>query len=169
MTFKPIDSLVFLALIGAALIGCAKNDQTAVSPADSTRSVTTSVAGYEEAAKVWDKVLACKATFDDVVKDKNWKSIHEAGFAIRDELLLLPDASKPLGDHLAKVKDQVKQVGSLAEQLDEAGDAGNGPKVEALAKEMTETLNGIAAHFPAGALPKEATGKANLPAGDHDH
>jgi hypothetical protein len=63
----------------------------------------------------------------------------------------------------------VKQVGSLAEQLDEAGDAGDGPKVEALAKQMTETLNGIAAHFPEGALPKEASGKANLPAGDHDH
>lgn len=169
MNIKSLEILAFATIIGVALIGCSAKPDAAASQDASKTTVATTMPEYKEAAEVWGRVLACKVTFDHVVEDKNWKSVHEAAFAIRDEVLLLPDASKPLGDHLVKVKEQVKQVGLLAEQLDEAGDAGNGPKVESLAKEMTETLDGIAAHFPEGALPKEASGKANLPAGDHDH
>lgn len=161
-------AILLMAVAGFLVVGCSKKEDTASSGTPNPANTSAS-ADYKQASEVWGKVLACKATFDDVVKDKNWKSVHEAAFAIRDEVLLLPDASKSLGDHLAKVKEQVKHVGELAEQLDEAGDAGNGPKVESLAKEMSETLYGIAAHFPEGALPKEPTGKANLPAGDHDH
>lgn len=161
-------ALLFMAVAGLLLVGCGKKEDTASSGTPNPANTSVS-ADYKQASEVWGKVLACKATFDDVVKDKNWKSVHEAAFAIRDEVLLLPDAAKSLGDHLTVVKEQVKHVGELAEKLDEAGDAGDGPKVESLAKEMTETLNGIAAHFPEGALPKVATGKANIPAGDHDH
>ncbi len=161
-------AILLMAVAGLLVVGCSKKEDTA-SSGTPTPANTSASADYKQASEVWGKVLACKAAFDHVVEEKNWKSVHEAAFAIRDEVLLLPDASKPLGDHLTVVKDQVKHVGELAEQLDEAGDAGNGPKVEALAKEMTETLNGIAAHFPEGALPKVAAGKANLPAGDHDH
>lgn len=170
MNYKSLEALAIATILGLALVGCSsKPDDAAASRDTMNGAVATTMPEYKGAAAVWGKVLACKATFDHVVEEKNWKSVHEAAFAIRDEVLLLPDESKPLGDHLVKVKEQVKQVGSLAEQLDEAGDAGNGPKVEALAKEMTETLNGIAAHFPEGALPKVASGKANLPASDHDH
>lgn len=169
MNIKSIETLALATLLGVALIGCSSKPEAAASQDSSKTTVATTIPEYKEAAEVWDRVLACKAAFDHVVEEKNWKSVHEAAFAIRDEVLLLPDASKSLGDHLAKVKEQVKHVGELAEQLDEAGDAGNGPKVESLAKEMSETLYGIAAHFPEGALPKEPTGKANLPAGDHDH
>ena len=161
-------ALLLLAAASLAIVGCSKKEDTASSRTPNTANTSAS-ADYKQASEVWGQVLACKATFDDVVKDKNWKSVHEAAFAIRDEVLLLPEAAKPLGDHLTMVKEQIKHVGELAEQLDEAGDAGNGPKVESLAQEMTETLDGIAAHFPEGALPKEATGKANLPIGDHDH
>lgn len=169
MNIRSIETLVLAVVIGVALVGCSSKPEAAASQDSPKSAATATFPEYGEAAKVWGRVLACKSALDHVVEDKNWKSVHEAAFAIRDEVLLLPDASKPLGDHLVKVKEQVKQVGSLAEQLDEVGDAGNGPKVESLAKEMTETLDGIAAHFPEGSLPKEATGKANLPAGDHDH
>ena len=170
MNFNSLEILAFATILGVALVGCSsKTDDASANPSPPKTAAATTMPEYKEAAEVWGKVLACKVTFDHVVKEKNWKSVHEAAFAIRDEALLLPEASKPLGDMLVMVKEQVKQVVSLAEQLDEAGDAGNGPKVEALAKEMTETLNGIASHFPEGALPNEATGKASLPAGDHDH
>ena len=170
MNLKSLKILAVATILGVALAGCSsKQDAAAGSPGTPEGTAATIMPEYKQAAEVWGRVLACKATFDHVVEEKNWKSVHEAAFCIRDEALLLPEASKPLGDRLVMVKEQVKQVVSLAEQLDEAGDAGNGPKVEALAKEMTETLNGIASHFPEGALPNEATGKASLPAGDHDH
>ncbi len=149
----------------AALLGCGDDHPNAAGTSG------TASPEFKEAAQVWGKVLAAKATFDDVVKDGKWKSVHEAAFGIRDEAYLLADASKTLSaENLDSVKAHVKHIAQLAADLDEAGDAGNGEKVLDLAKQMDAAIDAIPPLYPEGALPKEASGKAGLSGeGGHSH
>ena len=108
------------------------------------------------------------AAFDKIVKAKKWKEVHEAAFAVRDDALLLPEASKALAkDKMAKLKEHLKMVGSLAGELDEAGDANNGKLVGTLATQFRTNVNAIAALYPKGALPMKADAHTPAKAGGH--
>lgn len=121
-------------------------------------SLAQGSAQFKEAGKVWGKVKADMAAFDKVVGAKKWTEVHEAAFAVRDDALLLPDASKALSkDNMAKLKAHLKMVGSLAGELDEAGDANNGKLVVSLATKFRTHVNAIPALYPKGALPTKAT------------
>lgn len=112
---------------------------------------------FKEAGKVWGKVKADMAAFDKVVAAKKWKEVHEAAFSVRDDALLLPDASNALSKaNMAKLKAHLKMVGSLAGELDEAGDANNGKLVVSIAAKFRSHVNAIPALYPKGALPTKA-------------
>lgn len=120
-------------------------------------SLAQGAAQFKEAGKVWGKVKADTAAFDKVVKAKKWKEVHEAAFAVRDDALLLPEASKALSKaNMAKLRAHLKMVGSLAGELDEAGDANNGKLVVSLAAKFRTHVNAIPALYPKGALPTKA-------------
>ncbi|MFX9246777.1 hypothetical protein ABTN73_19785, partial [Acinetobacter baumannii] len=78
---KAITRLATLAVLAAALIASA---------------IAQDASNFKEAGKVWGKVKADLAAFDKTVKAKKWMEVHEAAFAVRDDALLLPDASKAL-------------------------------------------------------------------------
>lgn len=124
---------------------------------------------FKEAGKVWGKIKADMAAFDKVVKAKKWKEVHEAAFAVRDDALLLPEASKALAkDKMAKLKEHLKMVGSLAGELDEAGDANNGKLVVVTAAKFRTHVNAIPALYPKGALPTKAAAHTPAKAGGHE-
>jgi len=123
---------------------------------------------FKEAGKVWGKVKADMAAFEKVVKAKKWKEVHEAAFAVRDDALLLPDASTALAkEKMAKLKEHLKLVGSLAGELDEAGDANNSKLVVATAAKFRTHINAIPALYPKGALPTKAAAHTPAKAGGH--
>lgn len=130
---------------------------------------TQDASNFKEAGKIWGKVKADLAAFDKTVKAKKWKEVHEAAFAVRDDVFLLPDASKALAkEKMAKLKEHLKMVGSLAGELDEAGDANNGKLVVALATKFRTHVNAIPALYPKGALPTKAAVHTPAKAGGHE-
>lgn len=151
---KAITRLATLAVLAAALIASA---------------IAQDASNFKEAGKVWGKVKADLAAFDKTVKAKKWMEVHEAAFAVRDDALLLPDASKALAkDKMAKLKEHLKMVGSLAGELDEAGDANNGKLVTSLAGKFRGHVNAIPALYPKGALPTKAAALTPAKAGGHE-
>lgn len=108
---------------------------------------------FHEAAAVWKKVAAKEAVLDKTISSKKLKIVHEAAFAVRDQVKLLPAKSKSLAaDNQAKLAKGVKTISSLAAQLDAAGDSGKQAEAEALNKKMHTVLDAITGIYPAGAL-----------------
>lgn len=150
---KQFLRITTLAAIAAALIGSA---------------IAQDASHFKEAGKIWGKVKADLAAFDKTVKAKKWKEVHEAAFAVRDDALLLPDASKALAkEKMAKLKEHLRIVGSLAGELDEAGDANNGKLVVATASKFRTHVNAIPALYPKGALPTKVAAHTPAKAGGH--
>lgn len=151
---KAITRIATLTVLATALIASA---------------IAQDASHFKEAGKVWGKVKADMAAFEKVIKSKKWKEVHEAAFAVRDDALLLPEASKALAkDKMAKLKEHLKMVGSLAGELDEAGDANNGKLVVSLASKFRTHVNAIPALYPKGALPSKASA-AHSPAKPTNH
>ena len=108
---------------------------------------------FKLAAAIWKKVQVKEAYLDKTIRGKKMKVVHEAAFAVRDQVKLLSAKSKALSpDSHAKLDKGVKTVSDLAAQLDEAGDLGKQAEAEALGKKMHIVLDAIAALYPAGAL-----------------
>jgi hypothetical protein len=110
---------------------------------------------FKAAAAVWKKAQMHAVMLDKIIVAKKMKAVHEAAFAVRDQVKLLPAKSKALSaDNQAKLAKGVKTVADLAARLDEAGDNGRQTEAEALNKKMHVVLNAIAGLYPAGALTK---------------
>ena len=108
---------------------------------------------FHGAAAIWKKVEAKEAALDKTITGKKLKTVHEAAFAVRDQVKLLAAKSKALSaDNQAKLAKGVKTVATLATQLDAAGDGGKQAEAEALGKKMHTVLDAIAGIYPAGAL-----------------
>ena len=106
-----------------------------------------------KAAAIWKKVHMKADALDKTIQSKKLKVVHEAAFAVRDQVKLLPANSKSLSaDTQAQLNKGVKTVAGLAKQLDEAGDGGKQAEAEALGKKMHTVLDAIARLYPAGAL-----------------
>ena len=111
------------------------------------------MSNFKEAATVWKKVEAKVKLLHKTIDAKRWKSVHEAAFAVRDQVALLPSKSKGLSsDNQKKLAKGVGTVKKLASDLDEAGDGGKGAEVEALHKKLDIVLGAIKGLYPAGAL-----------------
>lgn len=117
------------------------------------------VASFEGAAKIWADVLTGRQELETTVTAKKWGEVHEAAFNLRDDVRLLPAQSKALEEkHQTRLSGYVKEVDALAEQLDAAGDGGNGAQVEKLQKSLHKVLGQIAKLYPRGVLPSGAAG-----------
>ena len=118
-----------------------------------TGQTQKSPANFKAAAAIWKKVHMKADALDKTIQSKKLKVVHEAAFAVRDQVKLLPANSKSLSaDTQAQLNKGVKTVAGLAKQLDEAGDGGKQAEAEALDKKMHTVLDAIARLYPAGAL-----------------
>lgn len=125
----------------------------ALATALSAASLAQNASSFKEAGGHWSMVKRDLATFDKTVKAKSWKTVHEAAFNVRDDVRMLPAASKALKPAaMAKLNAHVKLISSLAGELDEAGDAGNGAKVVKLAAAFRKHVNMIPSLYPKRAL-----------------
>ena len=133
-------------------------------------ALAQSAASFKEAGGHWSMIQRDLAQFDKTVKAKSWKTVHEAAFNVRDDVRMLPAASKALKPAaLAKLNARVKLVSDLAGELDEAGDAGNGAKVTALAAQFRKQINSIPSLYPKGALAAKPMGKMPMKMGAGGH
>lgn len=100
-------------------------------------------------AGIWTEIDAhMKALHADIDKDA-LGNVHEQAFAVRDLVRALPGHSPELGaDALAKVKAGVKFVDTLAERLDQTGDANDKPATIANTEKLEKQLASIRANYP---------------------
>lgn len=76
--------------------------------------------------------------------------VHEHAFAVRDLVRALPTHSPELSvEALAKVKAGIKFVDTLAERLDQTGDANDKSGTVANTKKLEKRLASIRANYPA--------------------
>ena len=100
-------------LAGHEIHGEAKMAEMQKMPGESADSVKT----------IWTSVRKREAELADLVKSKQLGKVHEAAFAIRDLVAMLPEKSTTLGpDQKAKLTGNVKFVATLAQRLDTTGD-----------------------------------------------
>ncbi len=135
-----------------------------------TSAIAQNTAHFKDADKVWSHVTGAMVSFDKVVKAKKWKQVHEAAFEVRDQALLMSDASMALGkDKIAKLKEHLKEIQKVAGELDEAGDANNGKLVTSLAAKFHMHVNMIPMLYPRGALSMKAAMHDAPKKGHHGH
>lgn len=102
------------------------------------------------AAEIWKAIDMHLAELHAVIKKGALKTVHEHAFAIRDLVRALPTHSPELSaDAAAKVKSQVAFVDTLAERLDQTGDANDKAGTEANTTKLEAVLKNIRSNYPA--------------------
>lgn len=138
---------------GLLLVALALLNGTVSVQAQKGKAPQKATTNFKDAAAIWKKVEAKAKTLDKTIQAKKLKVVHEAAFAVRDQVKLLPAKSKGLSaDNQKKLAKGVDTVKKLAGELDEAGDGGKQVEVEALHKQLDTVLNAIKGLYPVGAL-----------------
>ncbi len=134
-----------LSVAAALLIaaGCAKKQDTPVAqapPAEHATPAPTPEAGEGEAistegsvADLFGRVHEQETQLQQIIADAKLADVHKKAFAIRD--LVTAAAAKATGLSAAQktaLDGHVDEVGSMAGELDEAGDSGNLAKTKTL-------------------------------------
>lgn len=118
-----------------------------------TAATAKPLAGTETLRDLWQAAKAHEGELSDLIKAKELEKVHEVAFAIRDLVAAMPEKSGDLAaEQQTKLKGNVKYVATLAERLDEAGDANDQSATEASFKQLQSVLAAIEALYPPGAL-----------------
>ena len=162
LTVKTLSSSLVLI---AMLTGCKGNgapdtavdapapavEAPAAAPAEPASETTTQATEAAEATPIPDtadaiwlaidqKKTELKASIDGGTLDK----VHHQAFAIRDLVAALPSHSPTLpADDKAKLESEVKFVTTLADRLDETGDAKDKAGTQENYDKLVTVLNGI--------------------------
>lgn len=131
----------------AVLVGLALATQAAGPPAIAAEASTVIP---PTSAEIWKAIdMHIKELHADIDKGA-LKNVHEHAFAVRDLVQALPTHSSGLSqDAIAKVTEQSKFVDTLAERLDETGDANDKPGTVANLAKLEGILKTIRANYPA--------------------
>ncbi len=114
-------------------------------------STKAMMAGAKTPAAVLAMADKHLALLTSTIKSKKLATVHEHAFAVRDAVKMLPGVSKSLpAATRTRLATGVKTVGSLAAELDEAGDSGNQAETEALHKRLVTTMKAIKGLYSAG-------------------
>jgi len=101
-------------------------------------------------AEIWKAIDTHLGELRADIKKGALKNVHKHAFAIRDLVRGLPHHSPELSaEALAKVTSQVKFVDTLAERLDQTGDANDKAGTEDNLAKLEATLKSIRANYPA--------------------
>ena len=113
----------------------------------------TSHAEAKSVGELWRGVKAQEMELQRLIQAKELGKVHEAAFALRDFVALMPNKSAELSpERLADLKGGAKYVATLAERLDTAGDAKDQTATETSFKQLQSVLVTIQALYPDGAL-----------------
>ena len=162
MTFTIAKSLgTTLVLIGA-LSGCradqAPASDTAATPAPTAMPApeampatppapeadTAATAIPDTADGIWQAIDTHRSELKAVIDSGALTTVHHHAFAIRDLVVALPAHSPSLSaEDLAKLEGEVKFVTTLADRLDESGDAGDKAASQTNYDKLVAVLDGI--------------------------
>lgn len=107
---------------------------------------------------VWKAVKMHEEELAATIKAKKLAEVHGHAFDIRDLVNALASKSKALdAANLAKVTANAKFVASLADRLDESGDAKDQAATEANFKKLQDILKTIEALYPPALLKADMT------------
>lgn len=99
---------------------------------------------------VWDEIREHQEKLHNTIKEKKLSEVHEAAFALRDQVKLLPEFSKDLSaDNQKKLNTWIAGVSASADKLDEYGDAGDQAATEKEAKRVDILIKSIEKLYPA--------------------
>ena len=154
-TFTPRNAGFTLALIGGltACQGNAAPDVTAPAPATVVRpepisppptldSEATTIPDSADA--IWLAINQKSAELKATIANGDMKNVHHQAFAIRDLVAALPSHSPTLpAEDATKLQSEIKFVSTLADRLDETGDAGDRAESQANYDKLVTVLDGI--------------------------
>lgn len=141
MTTPCIRSTAIAALIALAPV---------VDGTTSAIAAEQSVTIPATAAEIWKAIDMHMAELRADIKKGALHKVHEHAFAVRDLVRALPTHSPGLSaEAIAKVTEQVKFVDTLAERLDQTGDANDKAGTEANTVKLENLLKSIRANYPA--------------------
>lgn len=107
-------------------------------------------------AAIWQNIREEEKELEEVIKVGKLGEVHEIAFTIRDLANMLLEHSKGhAGVPVGLLMTQVNQIGSIAESLDQYGDAGDKSKTEEQFQRLQNVLNTIEAQYPHGVLANE--------------
>lgn len=102
------------------------------------------------AAEIWKAIDMHMMELQADIKKGTLNKVHVHAFAVRDLVRALPSHSPGLSaEAIAKVTAQVKFVDTLAERLDQTGDANDKAGTEANTAKLENLLKSIRASYPA--------------------
>ena len=98
----------------------------------------------ETADAIWLAINQKSAELKTSIDSGNLKNVHHQAFAIRDLVTALPSHSPTLAaEDQAKLENEVKFVTTLADRLDETGDANDKAGTQENYDKLVTVLNGI--------------------------
>ncbi len=113
------------------------------------------LATFKNSIATWNDVREGARDLDHLVATRKLAGVHEAAFNLRDSVRELRSDSKALApDAQAKLSGIIKQIDTLANELDESGDHNDLHGTVANQRKIHVLLDQIAALYPAGVLTK---------------
>jgi hypothetical protein len=98
---------------------------------------------------IWQAIDKHVELLDSAIARSKLDGVHLHAYAVRDLVRALPTHSPNLAaDALTKVKQQSKFVDTLAERLDQTGDANDKPATEANLHKLEGVLKHLRAEYP---------------------
>ena len=147
-----------ITLLLALAVGLPAVTTAATAPAAKKEEEAPAVKIPATLAGIWQEIQKQQDGLSKTIAAKKLVGVHEFAFAIRDLVNALPDKSKLDAAKLATLKSNAKFVASLADRLDESGDANDQAGTEANFKKLQPILKTIEGLFPADALKADMGG-----------
>lgn len=166
MNHLPIKLLGLPLFLAGVLAGCQRSqtDGTAATPTASPAPPATTTAAPtpapeptsapekaaapaaipDNADAIWQAIDQQSAELKTTIESGSLENVHHQAFAIRDLVAALPAHSPALpADEQTKLQKEVQFVATLADRLDETGDAGDRAGAQANYDKLVVVLNGI--------------------------
>ncbi len=116
--YRKKGMLLSSLLIGVLCLGGIASVANANQPAQTTVTIPAT------SAAIWQSIDVQLTQLDSVIKNNKMKEVHHHAFAIRDLADALPSHSPNLSaDQFLQLKQNLSFVDTLAQRLDESGDA----------------------------------------------
>lgn len=140
-----MNSSIVKALTVAAIMGSFGSMSAATLAAET--GVQTSIPGTS--AGIWRAIEMHMQELHATITKGKLGTVHQHGYAVRDLVRALPAHSPNLSaDALAKIAAQTKFVDTLAERLDQSGDANNTAGTEENTRKLEAILKAMRTQYP---------------------
>jgi hypothetical protein len=141
MRFSIVKQLPLAALLGISVLWA--GGSAAAEEAEAKTTIPATADG------IWRAIDKHVEVLHSAIARSKLDGVHLHAYAVRDLVRALPTHSPNLAaDALTKVKQQSKFVDTLAERLDQTGDANDKPATEANLHKFEGVLKHLRAEYP---------------------